>query len=543
MNRANQAALFQQTNQGLLNIRQLELNYYINLNIAFGTQAALIGGFSYGLLTQTDFSFGEDVSYARVFQKINWVTSACTIAAAVHVIITTMMMQVLGPGLALHGPIGSMARAAQGMRVEQKPIIVAFVLMMVLFSVSTVLSFFSIMCFESSIAASGCFLVAARYWWYYSERIYLRFYWELSEEDDRYGNAHPEDECDEMDPAEPQLPVHLREASRTTSFASRRGRDTSKESNKSGHGSRHKPTMFQGLFSKRKVSNERKKANGMAQKTDHTSYVARLRSKDYGKLDEEENYLTERLLPNGSQHSHPPPLHNIHHDSHHDVHHDKAIHEHVHTPPIVTSAASICMEGYLSKKIGHHKHGLLDFHHKDWERRYFVLHLNGHLLYYFSRQAFRDHPKVAIHRRPMNLCDFIVEVFNSRFNERTISTVGDVHERSHMSEADVLSALGEMADDKTSHNVFSAFTHHGTNKQVEHHFQITLTVKDGVEIAPDTLSTVMDDSGRHSIHEDHNNVHSVGNAREPISLRCDTEEELEMWIQTMRQISPSSFLM
>ncbi len=45
MNRANQAALYQATNQGLLSIRQSELNYYVNLNVAFGTQAALIGGF------------------------------------------------------------------------------------------------------------------------------------------------------------------------------------------------------------------------------------------------------------------------------------------------------------------------------------------------------------------------------------------------------------------------------------------------------------------------------------------------------------------
>jgi len=104
MNRANQSALFQQTNIGLLEIRQLELTYYINLNIAFGTQAALIGGFTYGVFTQNQFNEEED--YSETFQSVYWVTSAGTIAASVHVIITTMLLQVLGPGLALHGPVG-----------------------------------------------------------------------------------------------------------------------------------------------------------------------------------------------------------------------------------------------------------------------------------------------------------------------------------------------------------------------------------------------------------------------------------------------------
>lgn len=104
MNRANQYALFQQTNIGLLGIRQLELNYYINMNIALGTQAALIGGFTYGVFTQNQYD--ESTDYGWLFQDIYWVVSSGTIAASVHVIVTTMLLQVLGPGLALHGPIG-----------------------------------------------------------------------------------------------------------------------------------------------------------------------------------------------------------------------------------------------------------------------------------------------------------------------------------------------------------------------------------------------------------------------------------------------------
>lgn len=104
MNRANQSALFQQTNISLLSIRQQELNYYINMNITIGTQAALIGGFTYNIFTQNFYE--KTTYYGWLFQDICWVVSAGTIAASVHVIVTTTLVQILGPGLALHGPVG-----------------------------------------------------------------------------------------------------------------------------------------------------------------------------------------------------------------------------------------------------------------------------------------------------------------------------------------------------------------------------------------------------------------------------------------------------
>eukprot|EP01033_Poteriospumella_lacustris_P001306 gene1306-956_t len=100
MNKANQNALYQQTNQGLLGIRQAEISYYINLCVAFGTQAALVGGFTYGIFTQNQFN--EETGYSKYFQDVYWVSSSGTIAASVHVILTSMLLQVLGPGLALH---------------------------------------------------------------------------------------------------------------------------------------------------------------------------------------------------------------------------------------------------------------------------------------------------------------------------------------------------------------------------------------------------------------------------------------------------------
>lgn len=62
MNKANQEALLHATNIGLIDIRQSEINYYTHLYSSFGTQAALIGGFTYSVFTQN-----EDV---MIYQKV-----------------------------------------------------------------------------------------------------------------------------------------------------------------------------------------------------------------------------------------------------------------------------------------------------------------------------------------------------------------------------------------------------------------------------------------------------------------------------------------
>ena len=181
MNRANQQQLFQATNQGLLGIRQLEINYYQGLNVAFGTQAALIGGFTYGVFSLNIINHGNGYRYLGTLVDLCWTSSAVTIALSIHVILCTMLMQVLGPGLALNGPVGSMTRATEGMRLELKQIIISFVAMMIFFSISTVLSCWMVMSFEGAVGCTLAFVAAAYYWYYYCERIYLRFYWEREE--------------------------------------------------------------------------------------------------------------------------------------------------------------------------------------------------------------------------------------------------------------------------------------------------------------------------------------------------------------------------
>ncbi len=108
---------------------------------------------------------------------IYFCASAVTMALATHVILCTMLVQILGPGLALNGPIGSMAKATEGMKIEQKQIVRSFFLMMGSFSITTVLLFWVTMDFYSSIVSTAFFFFAARQWAFYCSRIRARFFW------------------------------------------------------------------------------------------------------------------------------------------------------------------------------------------------------------------------------------------------------------------------------------------------------------------------------------------------------------------------------
>jgi hypothetical protein len=176
MIRAQQSTLNQQTNLAILNIRQSEITYYTNLNIAFGTQAALIGGFTYAVFLN-DHTGGDGDVFQNNVQDIYWVVAAATMCCSVFIILTTMFLHVFGPGLALNGPVGSMVKASEGMRIEQIPVIKAFILMVILFSISTILLFWVIMNYYSAAGATAVYFIGAYYWYKYCERIYLRFYW------------------------------------------------------------------------------------------------------------------------------------------------------------------------------------------------------------------------------------------------------------------------------------------------------------------------------------------------------------------------------
>jgi hypothetical protein len=139
-------------------------------------------------------------------------------AIGVHVILSTVLLTVFGSGLAIIGPLGSIARSAKGLQMEQEQVIISFIAMVLAFALSTVFAFWIIMDYPPAFICSSLFIVAAYMWYTTCERMYLRFYW--NKEDDGWQQRDREvDDIDEDD--EPKLPYKITDtadSSSTTAF-------------------------------------------------------------------------------------------------------------------------------------------------------------------------------------------------------------------------------------------------------------------------------------------------------------------------------------
>jgi hypothetical protein len=183
MQRAQTSVLTQETNQALLTIRQSQLNYYTSFHITFGGQAALIGGFVYSGMT--GIIIADDIDPA--FHYLFWIFSAICMSAALHCVFTTILLQVLGPGLALSGPVGSITKATTGLNKETNQVMVAYFIMCLSFALSTLSSFWVVMDKSGASACSVVFFISFYFWGKYTFRIFNRFsYDSIKQHDDMF---------------------------------------------------------------------------------------------------------------------------------------------------------------------------------------------------------------------------------------------------------------------------------------------------------------------------------------------------------------------
>jgi hypothetical protein len=97
-------------------------------------------------------------------------------SAAFHCIITTIMLNVMGRGLALNGPPGSINKVAFGFRKETRQVLTSFFIMGASYAWSCIGLYFLSM---SNLAAytSACIMISAMpIWYYYCNRIINRFH-------------------------------------------------------------------------------------------------------------------------------------------------------------------------------------------------------------------------------------------------------------------------------------------------------------------------------------------------------------------------------
>ena len=546
MNQANQKQLCQATNQGLLSIRQSEINYYQSLNVAFGTQAALIGGFTYGVFTQNQINDQNGYSGIDALADCYWVCSAVTIALSVHVILCTTLMQVLGPGLSLNGPVGSMARATEGMRIEQKPIIRSFIAMMIMFAVSTVLSCWVVMSFQASVGCSIAFFIAACYWYKYCERIYLRFYWDQ----DHFGwqsRGNSTESFDAADPAEDEQAETAKQLDKTLRAINRRNK----------HGNRR--GIF-GFFRKRETESISSPRDGQRQKStasdfaeevssggDNITHTVKGGEEDFPEVaparrppsrSTSDNKTVTRLakLMLGRERALS------------EVSEDPGISPNLPGNWAIASARrGIVLEGYLTKRGGSAVH-YLDFGNEPWERRYFTLTNACNLFVYKNRFEFRNDPKNPVYLRPLHLMDYYLEVHSatgdSVSDHRLLLETDDDNEtmpyrfqmtlvlRENVHAVKNMAILGF----ESTGEIFNALNAPGSTvgKGSVLHISDRSSLpanskKSSATTAPDGEATTAS-SARQQMYRDH------------WVLRCDTEEELHRWVSVITALCPSCFV-
>ena len=108
-----------------------------------------------------------------------------------------MFLTVYGPGLALRGPLGSMSRAVDGMKIEQSSMLNSYVWLIITFALSILASFWLVMKLEAAIVSSILFCIQAGGWYHYTLRIYNRFKFDavdagtFDDENEKQGSKAP----------------------------------------------------------------------------------------------------------------------------------------------------------------------------------------------------------------------------------------------------------------------------------------------------------------------------------------------------------------
>ncbi|KAJ1421408.1 hypothetical protein B484DRAFT_452713 [Ochromonadaceae sp. CCMP2298] len=176
MNRAQQKAVAHEANVGLVDIRNMEVQYFGRFFSNFGTQAAFMIGFILSAISQVPGDVNR-MNAPVVFVVFFWVGSAGCLAFAMHVLVCTIFITVFGEGLALRGPLGSMVQTVQGMIKEQQQVLGAFCLAIVFFTFQAVGMYWIMMDQPTAIACTVLTLGAMPLWYSYALHIYNRFHW------------------------------------------------------------------------------------------------------------------------------------------------------------------------------------------------------------------------------------------------------------------------------------------------------------------------------------------------------------------------------
>ena len=168
---ADKNALRTQLKVNMLRIRERELSYYTNNCLAISTSSALLAGFAWYGLTEVPF----DSNASALMQTFYLVVTTLIMGLELLTVVNATLCAILGPGLALRGPDGSMHNAVAGMMTHYRFTLGCFTIGLVCFMISALL--YAWMQFDWTLALPMTLLIIyflsklqAHYW-----RIYKTF--------------------------------------------------------------------------------------------------------------------------------------------------------------------------------------------------------------------------------------------------------------------------------------------------------------------------------------------------------------------------------
>jgi len=171
---ADKRALETNLKVSLLAIREKELNFYTTNCLAVGTQSALLAGFAYSGLTQV--AFPHEAPY--LIKLLYMLTTTTAMGFELIAVMNTTLLSMVGPGLALRGPDGSMHPAVDGMMIEYRLAFYSFFSGLVSFHLSAAL-FGWMMFWPDHWAVAMCLTLTIILSLYallrYATRVYMRF--------------------------------------------------------------------------------------------------------------------------------------------------------------------------------------------------------------------------------------------------------------------------------------------------------------------------------------------------------------------------------
>jgi len=168
---ADKRALETNLQVSLLKIREKELQFYTQNCIAIGTQAALLSGFAYNGIIQVDIP-----SESSDWLKTSYLcVTTMAMGFELIAVLNSTLCSMLGPGLALRGPDGSMHRAVDGLMLEYRLTFLFFTMGLIAFHGSALLFAWLEFSWPVALAMTIALLMFIYGMGRYFKRIYRRF--------------------------------------------------------------------------------------------------------------------------------------------------------------------------------------------------------------------------------------------------------------------------------------------------------------------------------------------------------------------------------